>query len=379
MNIKTLSLKQEHQYQQNHSFKRNLSKLTTTQLGQVKAERASNNAAIRAPTLTITINRIEQLNSSTFKPIDPVEQQAKFEEVYQRPLSIEMKAIKLILERFYQLDIAISESIFDRPLSDSTPENQTPTNNSAVANFSNSQEQFTDQLVTIDNQRFANNDIIKVEQWQSHSQSLSFQMQGEFEIDGVARQLSYEFSLESEYTSYQSFESSAAALKDPILVQFGSRGLGEIVDQTSFDINQDNKLDDLPIFSGDVGYLVFDLNNNGKADNGQELFGPQSGNGFNEMQLLDSNENGFLDVDDEHYHQLYLWQPGTGSQSQTEGNGQWLSLAEADISAINLNAQASPFSFYDNQGEIQAQLRQSSFAITGSGHAVGVHQVDIRI
>ena len=231
------------------------------------------------------------------------------------------------------------------------------------------------QLINIDGQSFQQGDVVSVEQWHSREQQLEYQVQGTFMVNEQELFLDYNYSLASEQISYSKIEMSVEALKDPIIVQFGSRGLGEISGQKDFDFNQDKSLNILPVFSGDVGYLVYDKNHNNKADDGGELFGPETGQGFTELAQLDSNKNGFIDAEDQHFEQLYLWQPGNDN-NQAE---QWLSLEEAEIQAISLSAISTPYDFYDQQGEIQAQLRQSSFAISENGIGRGVHQVDVRI
>ncbi len=228
--------------------------------------------------------------------------------------------------------------------------------------------------MTIDGQSFQHNDLLSVERWTSHEQRLDYQVQGVFSVNEQELSLNYSFTLASEHESYSKIEMSAAALKDPIVVQFGSQELGYIEGEKKFAINQDNTLDSLPIFSGDVGYLVYDKNQNQQADDGSELFGPQTGQGFAELAQLDSNNNGFIDAEDQQFEQLYIWQPSDDYQTE-----QWLSLSQANIQAISLSAVNTPFDFYDSQGEIQAQMRQSSFAISEEGLGRGVHQIDVRI
>lgn len=196
-------------------------------------------------------------------------------------------------------------------------------------------------------------------------------MNGEFTVNGQRLKMDYSFAIANEHTSYSSVEMTAAALKDPLIVQFGNQAIGEINDHHSFDINQDGNLNKLPIFTGDVGYLVYDKNQNVKADDGSELFGPQTGHGFNELAQFDSNGNGFIDNEDEAFEQLYIWQP--------EKSSKMMSLTEANILAINTSAIDTPFSFYDTQGNIMAQMRRSSFAISNDGLGKGVHQIDVRI
>lgn len=378
--IQTLSLQQQHQYQQSQTFRREITKQSI----DIQDQPMQNNA-LSSVSGIIEMSDIASVVSDGIKAINTnsINQQAMSEDVYLRPLPVEIKAIKLILDRFFHQDFNFESNFFDFYLQQNTI--YLSSQRLSINELSSVNQQSVNNMLTIDQQQFNAGDILLVEQWQTNTQSLSFKMQAELAINDQNISIDYSFSLKSEHVSYLSFETNAAALKDPILVQFGSQGLGEISGESDFDINNDNALNKLPIFSGDVGYLVYDINQNGKADNGTELFGPQTGNGFTEMAKLDSNHNGFIDQEDEHFDKLYLWKPGdeqvTGDleTEQITNQGQWISLSDIGIYAINLAGQNSPYSFYDQQGEIQAQLRQSSFALNESGNVLGVHQIDVRI
>ena len=55
---------------------------------------------------------------------------------------------------------------------------------------------------------------------------------------------------------------------------------------------------------------VFDRNGNGKADNGSELFGVASGNGFADLRRLDEDRNGWIDESDAAFDRLQGLGPG---------------------------------------------------------------------
>ena len=359
MTIATLELTQQQSYQQASNRSRKVTLLNPAKITE-------NQQIKDPPTIALPSNLIH----SNVKQIMP--SQGEIEQVtYERPKEIKLQLMILVLESFLGRALDISGFSFNSDMEHSSKEKVNGTLSSVNDIFSATSA----ELINIDGQSFQQGDLLSVEQWHSHEQHLNYQVKGVFNVNDQELSLDYNFALSSEQVSYSKIEMSAAALKDPIIVQFGSQGLGNIKGQKDFAINQDNTLDSLPIFSGDVGYLVYDKNNNQQADNGSELFGPTTGQGFTELAQLDSNNNGFIDADDQQFEQLYLWQP-SGDKDQTN---QWLSLKEAEIQAISLSAISTPFDFYDQQGKIQAQLRQSSFAISESGNGLGVHQIDVRI
>jgi len=355
MTIATIELSQQQSYQQSTKQSQKVTLLTPA-----KPEQSNNTIAPPEPVLLDTFSTLQ---SSGLSP-----SQSEVEEItYEKPKALKLQLMVLVLERFLGRELDISDFAF-----------HTASNDKANSYNRSSNEVFSIESIeqiNINGQLFRQGDLLSVEEWQSHEQQLNYQVQGKFNINDNELSLNYNFALSSKRTSYSKIEMSAAALKDPLIVQFGSQGLGDIKGQKDFAINQDDTLDNLPIFSGDVGYLVYDKNNNQQADNGSELFGPKTGQGFAELALLDSNKNGFIDAEDQQFEQLFLWQPS----DEDEQTAQWISLKDAKIQAISLSAINTPFDFYDQHGQIQAQLRQSSFAISDDGYGRGVHQVDVRI
>jgi hypothetical protein len=53
--------------------------------------------------------------------------------------------------------------------------------------------------------------------------------------------------------------------------------------------------------AGSSAHLAIDANNNGRIDDGSELFGPTSGDGFGELAALDDDGNGWVDESDAAY------------------------------------------------------------------------------
>ncbi|WDE10780.1 hypothetical protein [Thalassomonas haliotis] len=369
MAIHTLAVSQQQQYQHTQTSGRTLSRTGP----QASARQQPTQEESETTPLPRTI--ADEVSTAINVPGTSSPTSTSAETIYARPLNPRLESIKLILAAYFGKNLDLEEYLFDFSSPDSRQGN--PLNPEQAINAANSGAEF----VRVDNQVFRAGEQVQVEEWFTREQSLSYQMQGQFQLDDKQISLSYEFNISSESTRYRRFATRAGNLQDPLLVQFGNQSLGHIQDRQAFDINNDKSLDKLPVFSGDVGYLVFDENANGRADDGSELFGPASGNGFQELAAFDSNQNGFIDKDDEHFEQLYLWQPKGESEGEVEPGAQqqWLSLDDAGIAAINLSAIETPYSFYDENDQLEAQMRRSSFAIGENGRGYGVHQVDVRI
>lgn len=91
------------------------------------------------------------------------------------------------------------------------------------------------------------------------------------------------------------------------------------------------------------GILVRDLNNNGRIDNGRELFGnntvlpdgTKAANGFEALRALDSNNDGLFNAEDTAWNEVKIWQD-SNSDGKTD-DGEIKSLNGAGVSSINLN------------------------------------------
>lgn len=79
-------------------------------------------------------------------------------------------------------------------------------------------------------------------------------------------------------------------------------------DQTFFfDIDCDGVEDEISKLISGSGFLALDQNGDGIINDGSELFGTQSGNGFADLAKFDSDGNGFIDENDEIFDRLKIW------------------------------------------------------------------------
>jgi hypothetical protein len=100
--------------------------------------------------------------------------------------------------------------------------------------------------------------------------------------------------------------SEGANVRDPLVINF-SGTVAELTERSfSFDIDTDGQTDQIatPI---NGGFLALDRNGDGTINNGAELFGPTSGNGFSELAAYDEDGNGFVDSGDSVFDQLRIF------------------------------------------------------------------------
>ena len=120
------------------------------------------------------------------------------------------------------------------------------------------------------------------------------------------------------------------------------------------------------------GFVALDKNGNGRIDDGSELFGATTGDGFEELAAYDDDGNGWIDEDDAVFDQLEVW------SKDAAGNDQRAGLAEHNVGAIYLGRVAAPHSYRNRDNENVAQMRTAGFYVGEIGHRAGsMQQLDL--
>jgi hypothetical protein len=161
--------------------------------------------------------------------------------------------------------------------------------------------------------------------------------------------------------------------KDPLLVNFAGTSAQLVGQRFRFDLDVDGKAENVNLPAAGTGFLVLDSNGDQRINDGSELFGALSGDGFADLEPLDDDGNGWIDENDAAYSQLRLWMP------DADGGGPLLTLQQADVGALGLARVATPFDLRDGANETLAQLRSSGIYLRDSGGAGSLQQVDLSV
>lgn len=177
----------------------------------------------------------------------------------------------------------------------------------------------------------------------------------------------------AEYTSVQ-IDYGAMQLMDPLVINLNG-GTAEVSDQKFlFDIDCDGELDNISLLARGCGFLALDRNGDGKINDGSELFGAKSGNGFADLAVFDMDGNGWIDENDEIFNHLRIW---TKDES---GNDKLVALGVAGVGAIYLGHVGTKFSLNsDNDNSTNAVVRESGLFLHENGEAGVIQQVDLAV
>lgn len=161
-------------------------------------------------------------------------------------------------------------------------------------------------------------------------------------------------------------------LTDPLVIQLEDAPETISDQKWYFDIDGDGVEEEISQLARGNGFLALDENGNGKIDDGSELFGTKSGNGFKDLSAYDEDGNGWIDENDSVYSKLKIW------VKDASGNDKLIGLGQADVGAIYLGAADTQFTHAAaDTNETQAVVRQTGFYLHESTGAAGiVQQID---
>jgi hypothetical protein len=194
--------------------------------------------------------------------------------------------------------------------------------------------------------------------------------------DGREIRFTLQLDMQRSYRQESSFSlrlGDATAI-DPLVINFDGTA-AQLEDQRfAFDLNGDGETENVPLLAGNGGYLALDTNRNALIDNGLELFGPDTGNGFAELARHDSDGNGWIDEADPVYQQLRVWTPSA------DGTGRLQTLAELGVGAVQTAASATtPFALRTADNTHLGAVRSTSVYLREDGGVGTVQQIDLSV
>lgn len=162
------------------------------------------------------------------------------------------------------------------------------------------------------------------------------------------------------------------ALTDPLVVNLDvpAASLGER--SLEFDLDADGSRERIAFVEPGSGLLALDRNENGRVDDGSELFGPRTGAGFAELATHDRDDDGFIDADDPIHDRLRVW------TRDAEGGDRLLALGEAGIGALYVGHAPATFEHRAPSGESVGRTREMGFYLTPEGSAGTLQELDLR-
>jgi len=145
------------------------------------------------------------------------------------------------------------------------------------------------------------------------------------------------FQLSNPIKDAAAFLGSALNHASPLAIDLDNDGIESTnINETNifFDIKNSGFANKIGWIKQDDGILALDKNHNGNIDNITELFGDYRQSAWDELKLLDSNQNNKIDAADTKFQELKIWRDL--NQNGISEDGELKSLAEYNIKEIAL-------------------------------------------
>lgn len=207
-------------------------------------------------------------------------------------------------------------------------------------------------------------------------QTMAFSAEGSVKTeDGKEIKFNLDLNMSREFASRLdiSLRAGDAVRVDPLVVNFGSPSASLTDNKISFDIDSDGSPDQISFVREGSGFLALDINNDGKINDGSELFGPQSGNGFGDLAKYDEDGNNWIDENDEIYNRLRIW------TKDEYGNDQLFALGVKGIGAIYLGNVDTSYTLKNDKNRELGEIARSGIFLRENGVAGTIQHVDLAV
>lgn len=202
-----------------------------------------------------------------------------------------------------------------------------------------------------------------------------------FDAKGVVRtsdgrEIPFNMSVEMSRSFTQETESlinfGKPRLCDPLVINLNGN-VTDVADQKFyFDLDADGNDESISMLASGNGFLALDKNGDGIINDGSELFGASSGNGFADLAQYDKDGNGWIDEADEIFKDLRVW------VKDADGGDKLMSLSEAGVGAIYLGSRDTEFSLNDlSDNHTNGVIRKTGMFLYENGQSGTIQQLDL--
>ena len=206
-------------------------------------------------------------------------------------------------------------------------------------------------------------------------ESMQFSAKGTVRTaDGRSLEFDLGLSLCRDYScTREQVETGSFVLRDPLVLNFDGKACELSGKRFAFDLDMDSQSEQIPALASTSGFLALDRNQDGRVNDGGELFGAKTGDGFADLAAFDEDGNGWIDESDAVFDRLKIW------RNDGEGHERLTGLREEGVGAIKLERVESAYKLTDAENNVQGRIRSSGLYLSEAGLAGSVQQVDLAV
>ncbi|MEA1916566.1 MAG: hypothetical protein U9N42_03440 [Campylobacterota bacterium] len=208
------------------------------------------------------------------------------------------------------------------------------------------------------------------ERFEEH-ESLSYSTMGKIKTDSgeldinVNFSMSRSFMIENQIDIYSEF--------DPLVINMNG-GIPDLsTDTFNFDLDNDGTSDQISRLGSGNGFLALDKNEDGEINQGSELFGTITGNGFEELAHYDEDGNQWIDESDSIFDKLRIW---LKNDDESSSEKELVGLGESGIGAIYLNSASSEFTYKTQTNQTLGEMKSCGMFLNEDGTCGNISQID---
>lgn len=211
--------------------------------------------------------------------------------------------------------------------------------------------------------------------YEEGNQSLSFTSKGTA-VTEDGREISFNMTLEMSESFAKAYsitgEEEEFKVVDPLVINLKNDSAEVSDTHFFFDLNADGKDEEISQLKSGSGFLALDKNKDGKINNGSELFGAKTGDGFGELAKYDDDKNGWIDENDKVFGELSIW------LKDDDGTDKLVALGDAGVGAIFLGSQKGDYALRDSSDNESAYIRSTGMYLSENGSAGTIQHIDFR-
>lgn len=194
--------------------------------------------------------------------------------------------------------------------------------------------------------------------------------------DGRELSFNLEFGMSRRFEEYyeENVVTSIATFKDPLVINLDTN-IAKVSDQKFFfDLDCDGEEEEISSLQAGSGFLALDLNGDGQINDGSELFGTKSGDGFKDLSRYDLDGNGWIDEADPIWEKLLIW------TKDENGVDKMYHLSDLGVGAIGLSRVGTQFSLNaEKTNETNAMIRKTGIFLYENGSVSTLQQLDMAV
>ena len=204
-------------------------------------------------------------------------------------------------------------------------------------------------------------------------QQMAFQASGVVNTsDG--RQIQFDLNILASYEFSSSLSTTVEGVRlcDPLVINFDGTLPEFTKDRYEFDLTISGSADNIFMPTNGSGFLALDKNGDGVINDGAELFGAQTGNGFWELMAYDDDGNGWIDEGDSVFDQLKIMFVDRDSDEFM-----LMSLKDSGVGAIYLGSALADYELKGADNELMGVVRRNGIFLNENGTVGSIHHIDL--